>query len=662
VNAKVRNLLFPDPEFLKLKSAQSHKFQIFVCLVLTGYFIFAFIDEKSVPGFYALIMLVCHCIVVACARHSSSLFLAASTASFVVDSVCNTMANSEMQNSFWMDWYAYLPGNAGHAPCPECSPDMESSWIFGMQLSYLMMFTLPCRNLAVVLPPCFSFYVGFIGYGRWTNYEGFSEALAESVKRTTMCEFMLLVLTVIVAVFAKVVMETSDFKLFLAMKDSQRVALDEKILRCEAEYATECIKTGVESSRSADAPSISQISAGHHTLAARTNISAPPVLEHIFGQPYTEDERMALQCGFPSGGDCLQEDDTVWTTDAQHPIPVKQLLQGQQVLCYDHLSKGLKHAKVLNVVATGGMVQWATVKLVDGTAIRVTADHPFLTEGCSKTDSLVGCSAVRASDLKPHHDQVLVMKLVPIDVESINLDSLEDLKEQTRISIDIQHPARHSIFVSRSGQSATEYTMAVGASNLDVEAPEYTIRGGNTFLNLHLEQPVLRRTNSSPSRLQSTATTTTSTAPTGRSPLPNKFSNDDSDSCVLSSLSSSGLSRASAADCVIRIGSAMRPAANGSGHIDQIVALPDADAKIKFTDYLRVQKSGLPSLGSFDHHNCEACTAACWFDNQRQYGRRKKCINGIMCDRCHFEHPLLKRGRRSTKPIESASTTSLASL
>jgi hypothetical protein len=458
-------------------------------------------------------------------------------------------------------------------------------------------------------------------------------------------------------------MEVGEFKLFLALEDSRLVALNEKIMRCEAEYATECIKTGVDSSRRVDAPSTvhgSACSGGPNPLPPRTNISAPPVLEHIFGQPYTEDERMALQCGCPSGGDCLQEDDTVWTTDSQKPIPVKQLLQGQQVLCYDHLSKGLKHATVLNVVATGGVVQWATVNLVDGTSIRVTADHPFLTEGRGKPHSLIGIqqSAVRASDLKPHHDKVLVMKFVPIDVKSTTLDSFEDLKEQTRISIDIQHPDRHSIFVSRSGQSATEYTMAVGASNLNVDAPEYTIRGDNTFLNLSLERPVLRRTNSSPSCLQSTTTATISTAPTGR--FSTHISNDDSDSWVLSSLSSA-LSNASAAKCEIRVSSAVRPMFDGSGRIDQVGALPNADAKVNLTDYLRLQASGMPSIGSFDHQD-KCCPLACWFDNQHQYGRRKKCALGIMCDRCHCDHPLLKRGRKATKAIDSPGTKSLASL
>jgi len=639
-NNVASNLLFPDEEFLQVMVARHWKFQKFLTVFLLGILTVTVAQSNSVGGFYALICLVTHCITLACGRVSAKVLLAASTVGFVVDAACLIMAHPETQNTFWLSFYGSLPGNRTGPPCPECLPGVKASWLFGISISYLLVFTIPFRNSAFVLPPCFAAYVSCLVYARYFSgrYVGWKR---KNVHHTTVDELLLLSAMMVVAVVAKFLMESSEFKLWLALHDSRKMELREKILRFEAEYANECIKAGAEASSGDTELSVFQDNSCSGELdprAPHSQASAPPVLESVFGRPYTEDERMALRCAFPHGSDCLQPDDTVWTNEAPRPIPVKQVLKGHHVLCYDHLSKSLKHAKVLNVVAQEGIVQWATVTLVDGTSIRVTADHPFLTQAYGRQRSLTPTqpNAVRAGDLKPHDDKVLVMKLVPVGVQSISVDSLQGLEEQTRISIDIQHPDRHSVFVSRADKSTTEHAMAIGASNLDVMGQEYSVRADKTFVSVHLQTPALRRTNSSPGRLQDSTTTVTHTRCSA--PAQGTF---------CSSSTSSDSTHSYENDCTIRIGSTARPVIDASGRILQVSVVPNSEMQASLREYLAVREAGIPSLGSFDHKGGR-CPNACWFENQRQHGRLKRCSVGVLCGHCHFDHDLWKRGRRSS--------------
>jgi len=670
-NNALTYLFSPDPDFLQVMVAKSLKFQIVLTVFLLTSVAASISQSDSISAFYALICLISHCITLVCGSMSRKALLVASTVSFVVDAACIIMSHPETQNTIWLDFYASFPYNDGHPPCPKCKPLMEPSWVFGIFISYLLMFTIPFRTLVFALPPCFASYVILLVYARY--FSGRYGEIQETVHNITVDELLLLSTTIVFAVVAKFVMESSELKLWHALHDSRKTALSEKILRCEAEFANECIKTGAEASRGDNAPSDFQQSShsgGLNPCAPHSQASAPPVLEGIFGKSYTEDERMALRHECSHGSDCLQPDDTVWTRESPCPIPVKELLKGQHVLCYDNLGKSVKHAEVLNVVAQEGTVQWATVALVDGTSIRVTADHPFLTETDGRPRSLLAVQqkAVCARDLRPHDDKILVMKFVPVGVESINIDSSEDLKDQTRVSIEVQHPARHSVFVSPAHQLKSEHAMAVGASNLDNMGGEYSVRADKTFLNVILETPALRRNNSSPGRLQNITTTVTTTTTTMRrcsasiSGPPYQSSGSDSGSSMAGPLSASSDSTNSwEKDCTIQIGPKVRLVVDASGHIAQVCSVPNKEMHASLQDYIRVKKAGIPSIGSFEH-TAGRCKNACWFENQRQYGRQKRCSLGPLCDRCHFDHHFLKRGRRASNALEKGSAKSVVAL
>jgi len=637
----VKTLLFPEPELLKFLGKKAWKFQIVLAIFQVLFVVFAALDGNEIGFFYVSISVTFRCIMLLCGRCSSKFFLAGCTACVMVDSACHIMAHPEMQNTVWLPGiYERLLGLEA-PPCPSCFPDIETSMLFAIHIFYMLLFVLPFCCAACAVPPCLAAYVTCLVYSRWNNYVQFGEEMAKSVKHLTQDELILLSAFFLINITAKIIMEISESQCWYALKESQGTVLHEKILRCEAEYAQECMKTVAKGSEKIDIiSSFCTTSVDGHHQTSKSVASAPPVLESQSLKTYYEDEEhWPLQCASPCGGDCLEEGDLVWTNQCPHPIPVKELVKGQQVLCYDHLSKGLKHAEVLNVAMQADSTQWATIMLTDGTSIRVTADHPFLTEAPGKLSSAFGQAPVPASELKPHISKVLVMKLVPVDVQSVELDELEALKEQARISIDIQQPTRHSVFVSRRGQQTPGSAVAVGASNLEVMAQEYVMRAHRTFLDIGAAEPKLRRTNSSPGSLQSIGMA--STAQSGSASI----KSTSTPTTLSSSVTSVGTD-----NCTIRIGAKLRPVqyASGSGHAIDAMLVPDGESWLGLSDYLRLQRSGVPSIGSFKH--CPGiCSNACWFENQRQHGRNKRCSVGILCERCHFDHDILKRGRRGLK-------------
>lgn len=614
---------------------------------MSVYVAFSVIEDRAIPRFFTGVILAFRLLTLACGRLSSSVFLSLSTACVVVDSACAIMVAFPW-NIFplaFLDWI----GSCVECRCPFCYLDLEGSWIFALALSYMILFVLPFRNGALVLVPCFLAYVSSLSYFRWLNYLPYDGVAgdrsgssgAQEVGHFTMYEILLLTVTVSFNVVAKGLMESGEFGLWSSMTESRKIALDEKILRCKAEYASEHVKTSIFGNlgwRQDVAPSVleSATSGRDNPSAPMSMASAPPILGR--DRLTSDDEKLlASQCDSPSGSDCLQETDIVWTSEIPHPIPVKDLVKGQHVLCYDHLSKGLKHTEVLNVVSQEDVVQWANIVLKDGTSIRVTADHPFLTSACGKSpSSLLGShhSPCHARDLKPLDDKVLVMKLVPVEVKSVTLDALEALKAQVRVAVEIQQPLRHSIFVSRSDTAVPEYPIAVGAANLDVMG-EYVLRADKTFLDFLEFKPTIRRTNSSPGCLE---TIEWECPHVGPLPESSKSGSGQSMSSI-----SSDVTPLSDNESRIRIGAGMRPEKVAGG---QVITIATCEGKVGLQDFLQLQRSGMPSIGSLCHHEGR-CATACWFENQRQHGRLKKCSVGIMCERCHFDHPFVKRKRHA---------------
>jgi len=240
--------------------------------------------------------------------------------------------------------------------------------------------------------------------------------------------------------------------------------------------------------------------------------------------------------------------------------------------------------------------------------------------------------------LKPNADKVLVMKLVPVDVQAVDWHPCEELEDKTRVSVDIVQPARHSIFIQRSDKVGPEFAMAVGASNVDVQADHYVMGVDKTFLTLRSEQPSLRRTNSSPGCLQSQ----------GVLALCAECSSSSAKNTETVSSLSSEVTPVGSDDVRIRIG--VKGPVNVPAGIAALHVLND-EGRASLQDCLTLQRSGIPSMGSLQHRD-GCCTSACWFENQRQHGRLKTCSAGFACERCHFDHDFLKRTRKGAVALQ----------
>lgn len=639
-----RTLLFPEAGFLEYLAAKSWKYHTFYMIILVLYIAFAALDNNWVPFFYMLISLAFRFTVLFSARSCGKHILPAFTICVVLDLFALTLSHSDAQNLIWLPMFDTVFKENG-PPCPECLPDQEGSWIFGIVISYLLMFALPLRNGLCVLFPCFGTYVSMLAYARWNNYQMLGSEIAGDIRYQTGQELLLMSAMVLVNVVAKFIMEASEFELWYALTDSRKTALNEKILRCKAEYACEQIKSSGPQIESTDAPSSYLHCDEDNPRVPLSLLSAPAILQkHCAELGNTIHEDPCLHAN-----DCLPENAVVWTRDNPLPIPVTELSRGHHVLCYDHLSRGPKHAEVLNVDVQKDTVQWATVTLSDDVSMRVTADHPFLAQGSSDHDR--HHRPVLASRLKPQEHKVLVMKLVPVTIQSVDLEPLEDIGQETRVSIELQQPARHSVFVAPAGKTAPEAAMAVGASNLDASMHGYSLQAHNTFIDIRSRESGLQRSNSAPGLLESSQFA----CPFGSSDLTQHMVSGET-RCLSAKTSSSpsgpsgGSSDLSsqtsvgADDCRVRIGSSQRPVQGPQGSIVDAVYAPNHYRRAGLQDLMTLHRIGLPSIGSV-HHCSEACSHICWYENQNQHGRFKKCVAGPLCDRCHFHHKLLKRSR-----------------
>jgi hypothetical protein len=305
------------------------------------------------------------------------------------------------------------------------------------------------------------------------------------------------------------------------------------------------------------------------------------------------------------------------------------------VLCHDEVTTGFKYAQVLKVTSHVDAKQWVTITLCDGTTLKVTVDHPFVTGGSAQNQNTAVAGHLKypvpASALKPGCDTVMVLKSVPVLVRSVALETPTGVQERARVSVMIEQPSRHSIYVASPNERLPTNWMAVGAANLEPMGLSFQYR--RTFLEFAQDMPSLRRSNSSPGRLCVQDFSALLSSP-----------RDDSD--IQNASTSSAVSSATAAsadDCRIRIGS-INAVHDGSSCASELDHGKESVANLQ--EILSLQRLGLPSVGSVFHTEGK-CGRVCCFENKRQHGLGARCSAGALCDRCHCDHALLRRKRRA---------------
>lgn len=319
---------------------------------------------------------------------------------------------------------------------------------------------------------------------------------------------------------------------------------------------------------------------------------------------------------------------------------------GQRVLCYDKLGRCPRYVEVSGASTITGEVRWVKVSLADGTALTLTANHPVQPHRASHADRPLPNVdlPVKAIDLKPGLDCLMVMKMLPESVLSVQAVEPPEDKDggkgvqasapQQRICLTLPQPERHDVFVAPAGMAMEAATIAVGSSDAGTQDGYAKTTVGlvtrRTFIDIAEETNVVRRASSAPPSLngkqRTGAVVVQQRVLPGGSECQLRPSNGADNGGLRRILSESDISTSNPSsvpfDAEFQVGTSR------------------SDSAAHLSDLLWVQRSGLKSLGSLEHASgtCRVCV----FEH-----RSKSCYKGLLCNHCHEKHELLPKLRKS---------------
>jgi len=339
-------------------------------------------------------------------------------------------------------------------------------------------------------------------------------------------------------------------------------------------------------------------------------------------------------------GNCLSTQASVWVEGEPLPRQLGQIRPGDRILCYDRLGGHLKHAIVSQVDEVAGPAVWNKVVLVDGTTMELTADHPVQPVPAKVEGYGFGPwnleSRVQARDLRPGLDSLLVLKVMPILVQSVERCELAT----TRVALSVQQPERHAIFAASNAQmgGGGMQTMAVESTGLLHQA-QVTLASRKTFLHAKTEtRPTVEaQPHSAPASLGGgsqasvhsfyrSISSQSEVPPSGLSLVAS------SDSVSSSSLASTGNA---VAQEEVHISSSYAPTISPDG-VATGTQPTQNDTSVSLSGFLAVRRAGWRSLGSAGHWSSQC--RPCAFENRRQHSCGNPCVKGALCEFCHEPH------------------------
>mmetsp|Transcript_61200 Transcript_61200/g.154505 ORF Transcript_61200/g.154505 Transcript_61200/m.154505 type:complete len:878 (+) Transcript_61200:69-2702(+) len=394
--------------------------------------------------------------------------------------------------------------------------------------------------------------------------------------------------------------------------------------------------------------------------------SAPPILESAsLPLPVVP---LPVHCNGPDGSDCLPATSAVRVEGRGAPLTADAVELGQRVLCYDHLSGGLKYVEVVEASVHHDNVEPDLVEVIleDGTEMQMTCDHPVFAQDVSLAGSRGGIPKserpVRAVDLEPKKHQLLVLKVSPLAVRTVRRPpSLpEGEVPPTVVSISVRQPQRHSLLVAPSIGDMELQSVAVASASLATAAEmlPHEVRLKNTFLELSEEfaeasdsEEVLENAEPTAPLMFRRRYRRSRSEPPLHLDLPCSKSSDRTTRSSVSTLVSScgGSSAASyvSSKASAHSGESGTIVVVGKGIEDRRVRGWTCSASTRLSPVMRAKELGLKSLGSLGHEGgwCYPCLMECWHNSDRP------CKFGIACSRCHEPHSRRQfKKARFTKP------------
>jgi len=366
---------------------------------------------------------------------------------------------------------------------------------------------------------------------------------------------------------------------------------------------------------------------------ARSVQSAPSLVQVHIGDAIPKAKAPCAQ-GEEQGEDCFPQNATVRQEGVATPVPIKDLESGSKVLCLDRLTGGFRYIPLVDVSFAHGRSEWTRLLLADGSSMLVTSDHPVRLEPVDQSSCL---DFVRASELTPGQDHVLVLKLERMAIEDVTTS----LRDEARVALSVHQSQRYSVFVSPPGaESHIQSSIALESTDATVGLSVQTRR---SFLHMQNSavgfEPVRRSSSAPPSLMNQDVSKADVVALSGDSKV--DLWSQSGDSCLeTSSATLSGTTD----QLKIRVGAYLE----GSASLNEVMNL---------------RAVGLQSVGSRGHSMGQC--VFCVHQNHHQHKKSNApCWKGVLCERCHEWHHAwrkLPRASRTAYPHEAhlgASSTS----
>lgn len=419
------------------------------------------------------------------------------------DPVVESQANRILHVAKLFDALGGIPSLDG----PVLHHPYKSNSVFQFHVMYMSLFVLSFSSAVVVTPICMVIY-SFLVLSCYRAYYAESEHVQQVVWEDVFTDIVVMILTLCCAVLAKRMLEQLQRSFFSALQSEKRKALEEKVMRCKVEFENSNLQDMLSSSLAADhlrARNSAKMPSKFQSLLkmkpkAPSVKSAPPVVisRSVKGKDAQVHEALpSVLQGCQGDGDCLPAEACVWVDHHMDPQPLHSLHAGDRVLCYDNLLQCVKHVEVVQATVTQeeSPKDFVTVQLADDTLLEMTSDHHV---ECYSGMGGGMRKCIPAVNLQEGEDSLIVLNIKPQEVVKVSRSSRDEDDGRRRwVSLNVQQPQRHSVFVANHQSIHGRYptTMAVGSADLKPTLAQVR----HTFVHIQdSEHSSSRKTNSAP--------------------------------------------------------------------------------------------------------------------------------------------------------------------
>jgi len=236
--------------------------------------------------------------------------------------------------------------------------------------------------------------------------------------------------------------------------------LREKGMRVRAEFSLECLQDRADLVAELGS---SFAAASSHVPGGAAAPLRPDSPRYASSEPAVSEAARPGQGAVSQGPGGLPLEASVWVEGQAGSCLLRDLGQGQRVLCYDTLGRSVRYAQVLEKQVKFLAAAWINVGLDDGTQLAMTVDQPVQTAD--------GGEVVRAADLSPGVDHVVVHRVAtaPVAVKEVSRQP-EAGSALGWAHLAVQQPERHMVLVAGLGAGSQQDSRSMAVCSADIGA------------------------------------------------------------------------------------------------------------------------------------------------------------------------------------------------